>query len=195
MNSAIERKLAFFAVIFGVTFCAVLLGLWFRDRSERRYDPQILVAANRYKLDPAVIKAVIWQESRFNARARGKAGEIGLMQVREDAAYEWAEAEKVQSFAHERIMDPETNILCGSFYLAKLLKRYADADDPLPYALADYNAGRSHVLKWNKGMARTNSAAFLEQMDFPGTRQYARNIMEQRSKYAKHFQNRELAIR
>ena len=42
--------------------------------------------------------------------------------------------------------------------------------DPLPYALADYNAGRAHVLRWAKEAARTNSALFLQNMDYPGTR-------------------------
>src|SRR5689334_2407646 len=93
----------------------VLLGLWLRERAEIRFDRQIVAAARRYSMDPALIKAVIWQESRFNPEARGKAGEIGLMQVREDAAFEWADAEKLRGFAHQRIFDPEANILCGTF--------------------------------------------------------------------------------
>lgn len=42
----------------------------------------------------------------------------------------------------------------------------------MPYALADYNAGRGNVLKWNDGAAATNSAVFIEQIGFPGTREY-----------------------
>jgi soluble lytic murein transglycosylase len=195
MSREAQSKFLFITASLGLAAFCVLLGWWFRERAERRYDRQILVAARRYGLDPALIKAVIWQESRFDARARGKAGEIGLMQVREDAAFEWADAERVRAFAHERILDPETNILCGSFYLSKLLKRYDRTDNPVPYALADYNAGRSHVLRWNKGAAQTNSLAFLEHMDFPRTRQYALNIMEQRNKYASHFQGHQVALR
>ncbi len=186
---------SFVIAILALALACILLGLWLRERSETRYDRQILSAARRYRLDPALIKAVIWQESRFNARARGRAGEIGLMQVREDAAFEWADAEKFRSFAHEKILDPEANILCGSFYLAKLLKRYDKTDNPVPYALADYNAGRTHVLRWNKGAALTNSAVFLEQVDYPRTREYARNIMRRRSKYSRQFQARDLALR
>jgi soluble lytic murein transglycosylase len=161
--------------------------LWWRSRPERRYDDQIRLAAAKYGLEPALIKAVIWQESRFRAEAVGKAGEIGLMQVREDAAFEWAEAEKIERFEHKEIREPLKNIYAGTFYLSKLLKRYKKADNPLPYALADYNAGRSHVLRWNKGAAQTNSAVFLAQMDYPGTRQYARNIMERYAYYKDQF--------
>ena len=53
------------------------------------------------------------------------------------------------------------------------MKRYQRTDDPIPYALADYNAGRANVLRWNGGTASTNSAAFtLRQIGFPGTGQY-----------------------
>ena len=172
---------------------AGFLGWHFRPKRENRYDTQILAAAQRYRLDPAVIKAVIWQESKFVPYVRGRAGEIGLMQIREPAALEWAEAEKIHPFEHEHILHPGTNILCGSFYLSKLLKRYQKTDNPLPYALADYNAGRTHVLRWNKGAARTNSAAFLAGMDFPGTRRYASNVMARSSQYREQFQRRRLA--
>jgi cobaltochelatase CobN len=52
------------------------------------------------------------------------------------------------------------------------------------YALADYNAGRSNVLKWMKNEATTNSAAFVERIGFPSTQAYVRAVMERRDKYA-----------
>lgn len=166
---------------------ALALGFHLRPRRENRYDPLIFAAAQRYGLPPALVKAVIWQESKFLPYVRGRAGEIGLMQIREEAAFEWADAEKIHPFQHEQIYDPGTNIMCGTFYLSKLLKRYQTADNPLPYALADYNAGRTHVLRWNKGPARTNSAAFLKQMDYPGTRRYATNVINRSAHYQDQF--------
>ena len=158
-----------------------------KEKKEGQFDREIRLAAERYSIDPALVKAVIWRESKFQPHVRGQAGEIGLMQVREDAAWEWAEAEKIEPFEHELIVDPRTNILAGTFYLAKVMKRYTQTDNPVPYALADYNAGRTHVLRWKKGAAETNSAAFLEQMDYPGTRQYAQNVMERYADYQKDF--------
>ena len=168
---------------------AIYLGFFFPNRPAVRYDKHIKAAAKRYDLDPALIKAVIWQESKFKPWVRGKAGEIGLMQVMEDAAFEWAEAEKINNFEHEIITDPEKNIYCGSFYLAKVMKRYKAADNPIPYALADYNAGRTHVLRWSKGAAKTNSQIFLAQMDYPGTRKYAENVMKQYEVYRGEIRN------
>lgn len=162
---------------------------WWRRHKERRYDPQIRAAAQRYAVPPALVKAVVWQESRFNAQARGAAGEIGLMQIRSLAAQEWAEAERLQVFTHEHIISPVTNTLTGTWYLSKLLKRYRSTDNPVVYALADYNAGRGNVLRWNKGEAATNSAAFLEQMTFPGTRQYIHSVIERRAYYEPEFRD------
>jgi soluble lytic murein transglycosylase len=194
MGAVLRRKAWFLGAVVLLTVGSVLLGLWFRRQAEMRYDHHIAAAAQRYKIDPALVKAVIWRESRFNARARGQAGEIGLMQIREAAAFEWADAEKLRAFEHEAILDPEMNIRCGTFYLAKVMKRYLRADDPLPYALADYNAGRSNVLRWNKGEAQTNSAAFLAQMDFPRTREYALEIIERRNHYSRDFKPRQFAL-
>ena len=75
------------------------------------------------------------------------------------------------------------NTLIGSWYLSKLLARYLKTDNPEAYALADYNAGRSRVLQWIQGPRATNSAQFIAQIPFPGTRKYVETILERREKY------------
>lgn len=176
-------------------FLLIFLGgwvLWYEwrdDRREERYDAFILLAADKYKVHPALIKAVIWQESRFKAKARGKVGEVGLMQIGKLAAQEWAEAEKIRNFRHEQLFDPMLNIMAGTWYLGKLIGRYRHTNHPYRYALADYNAGRTHVLRWNQGAAATNSTLFLEQMDYPATRHYVNNILQRFQSYLPQFQS------
>jgi soluble lytic murein transglycosylase len=175
-----------------VAFVFVLLGgfglyRWRQDWLERSQDVPIRAAAKRYGLDPALVKAVVWRESHFNPSVRGRAKEIGLMQIQEEAAQEWADAEKVSNFDHEQCLDPQTNTLAGTFYLRKLLKRYWRTDNPTLYALADYNAGRGNVLKWNSGAAATNSAAFLGQITFPSTREYVQAVLERCEHYRPVF--------
>jgi soluble lytic murein transglycosylase len=168
----------------------VALGLvawWRRGWLERSQDRPIRAAAERYQVDPALVKAVVWRESRFDPEARGRAGEMGLMQLREDAAREWADAEGIEAFEHEHCLNPVTNTLAGAFYLGKLLKRFAQADDPRPYALAAYNAGRSNALKWATGEAATNSARFIEQIAFPATRAYVLAVLDRARKYQRDF--------
>lgn len=148
-----------------------------------RFDSAIAEAARRYSLDPALIRAVIWRESRFNPDARGRAGELGLMQIREIAAIEWASAEHIKSFKHSDCLDPDTNIFAGAYYLKSVLRHYTRADNPIPYGLAEYNAGRGNVLKWLTGAATTNSAAFMGQIGFPGTKAYVAAILDRREYY------------
>lgn len=173
-----------------VLLADAVVGGWFFYvyRREHSQDAVIRTAAARYGVDGALVKAVVWRESWFDPNARGKAGEIGLMQIREPAAREWADAERIAGFHHEHILDPGSNTLAGAWYLAKLLRRYPQADDPVPYALADYNAGRGHVLRWNGGAAATNSQQFLAQMTFPGTRHYIETVAKRRAKYRDEFQ-------
>ena len=117
----------------------------------------------------------------------GAAGERGLMQVSEGAAGEWARAEKVATFVPTDLFDPKTNLEAGTWYLARALRRWAAQDDPLPFALAEYNAGRTNVNRWaEKARARPPRGATpaaevsgpeLEAaISFPSTRQYVASI-------------------
>lgn len=166
---------------------AWLANWWWERRREERAETHILAAARRYGVEPALVKAVVWRESRFQANAVGTAGELGLMQVGALAGQEWADAEKRPGFRHVELMDPERNTLAGTWYLGKLLKRYAATDRPAAFALADYNAGRANVRRWLQGSASTNSEAFLAAMDFPGTRDYVRAILKRREEYVGVF--------
>lgn len=176
-------------LIVALLLLAAPAGFWLgrEEWRERSQDEAIRAAARRYGVDPALVKAIVWRESRFNADARGRAGELGLMQIQEIAAGEWAEAERIPGFDHAACLDPRTNTLAGTFYLAKLLRRYPRTDNPLPYALADYNAGRGNVLKWNIGEAATNSAAFVAQIGFPSTSNYVQSVLLRYEHYRQTF--------
>jgi soluble lytic murein transglycosylase len=182
-KSVRKRRQPFLLLLVVLIVGATILYWSWEGRWEHSQDRPIRAAANRYRLDPALVKAIVWKESRFHPGARGRVGELGLMQIREDAAWEWADAERVSGFEHPHCLDPATNTLAGSFYLARLLKRYVRTDDPVPYALADYNAGRANVLKWNKGEASTNSQLFIENIGFPGTKEYVKAVMARRERY------------
>src|SRR6185312_1828868 len=162
---------------------AISVYLWFANRQGHEFDSEINAAAKRYSVDPLLVKAVIWQETRFHPNRRGRAGEIGLMQLQEAAAMDWAGAEHVQNFSHENCFNPGTNVLAGTYYLGKLLKRYSRTDNPIPFALADYNAGRGHLLKWNGGAASTNSVVFIGQIGFPNTKVYVKSVMRRYALY------------
>jgi soluble lytic murein transglycosylase len=186
VNRRQRRLTASILILIGL-LCLSLWRLWWLGRLERSQDTPIRAAARRYNVDPALVKAIVWRESRFNPKARGAAGEIGLMQIREDAAREWADSEHLRTFEHEHCLNPVTNTLAGTWYFKKLLQRYTRTDDPVPFALADYNAGRGNVLKWNTNAAATNSAAFIEQIGFPGTKAYVASVRQRYERYRLKF--------
>ncbi len=160
MLRAIRRVIL--VLLVGLLAAAVVGGWWwwrepdpmyavyetvFRERFHR-YDGIIEDAARRHSVDPMIVKAVVWRESRFQPEKRGGEGERGLMQITEAAAHEWTKAEKIAAFVPTDLFDPKTNIEAGTWLIARALRRYEGKDDPLPFALAEYNAGRSRVVRW-----------------------------------------------
>ena len=162
---------------------------WERQRhwKESSQDPYILSAAAHYGLHPALVKAVVWRESGFDPYAQGTRGELGLMQIMPATASDWAKEAKDGASFRRAMLDPARNTRAGAWYLRKLYRRYLATDNPLPYALADYNAGRGNVLKWAKGDAATNSAVFVRQIGFPSTRDYVLSVMERYQHYSQVF--------
>jgi len=137
----------------------------------RAYDAEIAAAAARNGVDPLLVKAVVWQESRFHPDKLGGHGERGLMQVTEPAAQDWVEANGIETFVPEDLLDPKTNLEVGTWYLAQALRHWSGQDDPLPFALGEYNAGRSRVKRWSGG-ARMSAEELAAAMDIASTRAY-----------------------
>ena len=163
--------------------------LWWLDRQpkENAYDPIIVNVTRDAGVDPFLIRALIWRESRFNPLTHGLADERGLMQIKPDVGEMWAKANKIEDFKDDDLYDPETNIRVGTWYLNRSLKRWAQTDDPVSFALAEYNAGHGNAMKWVDPLAPTNHTAFVERITFPSTRKYVEVIEEKRDQYRQVF--------
>jgi soluble lytic murein transglycosylase len=146
-----------------------------------RYDVLIRQVGQKYSVDPMLIKAVIWRESAFRPDKVGSHGERGLMQIMPPAAADWARQNKRPTFVPADLFSPQVNIEAGTWYLKKGLQQYASKDDPITFALAEYNAGRSRVNKWvgdtNQGSSAT-AGDLRDSIPFPGTRGYVDAIIE-----------------
>jgi soluble lytic murein transglycosylase len=153
---------------------------WISPARFRQYDGLIRSVAAEHQLDPMLVKAVVWRESRFDPQKYGSARERGLMQVSERAANEWARENKIDNFRVEDLFDPKTNLEAGAWYLHRAVQRWEHQPDPLPFALAEYNAGASRAQRWAGGSEATGVAArdFLRKIDFPGTRKYIDSVIE-----------------
>jgi soluble lytic murein transglycosylase len=152
---------------------------WMSPARFKQYDDLIRSVAMEHRLDPMLVKAVVWRESRFDPKKYGGAGERGLMQVSEKAANEWAHENKIDNFGVEKLFDPKTNLEAGTWYLRRAFEHWATQSDPMPFALAEYNAGASRAQRWSGGDAAAAMPArtFLKRIDFPGTRNYVDSII------------------
>ena len=145
------------------------------------HDALIIRAAKKYGMDPLLVKAVVWRESRFSTTKIGKAGERGLMQVGEAAAHDWAAMHKIEVFVFADLFDAKTNLEAGTWYLSRALEHWKDRGDPVPFALAEYNAGRSRVEKW---AANDRTAGeMLGAASGTSTRQYVDDVIRRYQRY------------
>jgi soluble lytic murein transglycosylase len=146
-------------------------------RRVHRFDELIVKTGRHYGVDPRLIASLIWTESRFKSNRVGKAGEIGLMQVMPTTAAEGAAAQKTPPLTRQELFDPETNIRAGTWYLARAIHRWSDRPDPLPFALAEYNAGRSNAQRW-AAESGPSGRKFWESISYPTTKRYVKDILK-----------------
>lgn len=166
---------------------------WLAAGRYARYDAFIGDVARKHGLDPLLVKAVVWRESAFQPAMVGTSGERGLMQVSEAAAQDWATAEKMENFAPTDLFDPKTNLEAGSWYLRQALERWREKAEPLPFALAEYNAGGTRVERWIEESGRGEAATardLLLAIDFPTTHRYIKTITARHRFYQERARRR-----
>ena len=153
---------------------------WMSPARFHQYDRLIRTVASEHHLDPMLVKAVVWRESRFDPKKHGSHGERGLMQVSERAANEWARENKIAGFNPDQLFEPKTNLEAGTWYLHRAMEHWTHQSDPIPFALAEYNAGASRAQRWSSGngVAELPERQFLQKIDFPATRRYVESIIE-----------------
>ena len=130
------------------------------DARGKKLDSVIAVAAEKYSLDPALIKAVARAESCFDPLAVSRVGAKGLMQLMPPTA---------QELGVRRIFDTQENMMGGAKYLAQMLKRYSNDTN---LALAAYNAGPGNVDQYN-GIP-----------PFAETKRYIKQVKGHRARYS-----------
>ena len=138
---------------------------WFqRLRYPLRYEQIVRGHARNYRLDPALLAGVIYQESKFRADAKSSSGAIGLMQLRPETAKGIAIRTGGSRFQTSDLYNPEINVRYGSWYLRHLLDKYGDEK----LALAAYNAGQRNVDTWRaegKGIQFSETRAYVDRVE------------------------------
>lgn len=146
---------------------------WYlRLRYPLHYAAYVRVHARQNGLSPALLAAVIDQESKFDANAQSTSGAIGLMQLTPSTARGIAIRTGGSAFRTSDLYDPEINIRYGAWYLSNLFHKYGDER----LVLAAYNAGQGNVDRWR-------SAG--ESIQFPETRAYVARVEQLERVYRK----------
>jgi soluble lytic murein transglycosylase len=139
-------------------------GWWERLWYPLRYEQIVRGHARNYSLDPALLAAIIYQESKFKADARSSSGAIGLMQLLPDTAKGIAIHTGGNAFRVDDLYDPEINVRYGSWYLRHLLRKYGEEKT----ALAAYNAGQDNVDRWRRagrGIQFAETRAYVDRIE------------------------------
>ena len=139
----------------------------------------LISSAKENSVDPALVAALIRQESNFNPVATSPAGARGLMQLMPAVGKTLAEAKGIGQWDPDMLYQPATNIKLGTTHLSALVHKYPD----IVRVLAAYNAGESRVEKWSSKTGANDPEVFTERIPFVETRDYVRTILRNRSYY------------
>ena len=146
------------------------------------YKEQVFYCADAYDLDKALVFAVIKVESGFDALAKSKAGALGLMQITENTGKYIA---KLLGKKDYDLLDPNTNIEFGCYYLSYLIVRFKNIET----AICAYNAGEGNVSAWLSNADLSADGKTLKSIPFTETREYLIKIKKTFSKYKKLYGN------
>ena len=129
--------------------------------------------AEKQKVDPYLLLALIRQESVFDPQALSVANAHGLMQLVPSTARVVARGMRMRPPSVDRLHDPEVNIPLGTKYFSDLLRRFDGQKDKV---LAGYNAGEDRVEVWMNEGGFADSSEFVENIPFTQTRNYVKTI-------------------
>jgi soluble lytic murein transglycosylase len=155
---------------------------WYeRLRYPLRYSEFVRVHAREHNLDPALMAAVIYQESKFDRTAKSSSGAIGLMQLTPETAHGIAVRTGGSAFHTRDLYDADINIRYGAWYLHNLFRKYGSEK----LVLAAYNAGQGNVDRW-----RANG----QSIQFSETKAYVKRVEELKGVYRRAW-GKELGLR
>ena len=152
-----------------------------------------LKVTRKFPVEPALMHAVIRQESAFDTKAISRAGARGLMQLMPATAKAVARRLKIQHSKQRLVSDPVHNLRLGSAYLDQLRDTY---DGSLILTLAAYNAGPGNVKRWvrlngdPRDFSTLDAIDWIESIPAPETRNYVQRVLENMTIYGYRFEDR-----
>ena len=184
-NSKIKRFLIFFLII-------IIIFLLIDDISLRigrifyplEYEEIIIENSKNYQVDPYLVAAIIFAESRFSPEVTSHKGARGLMQLMPDTALWLAQRYKDEEITPEQLFDPQLNIKYGVRYLAFLYDRF---DNNTVKVLAAYNAGHGKVSRWLRDKRWDGELENILMVPYYETRIYVQRVLRAYEHYQRFY--------
>jgi soluble lytic murein transglycosylase len=184
-----RRNRLFAATLAGVVVVGVVLLMPLLQKTVNQFTLPLTNAdvirqqAAEKHLDPALVAAVIYAETKFDPRTSG-AGALGLMQIMPQTAEFLARRSGAATFTIADLGTPQVNIAYGSYYLRYLLDEYHGNKT---LALAAYNGGESNVDRWVADARAQGHALTVDEIPFPETRAYVARVLSAEGQYRSRY--------
>jgi soluble lytic murein transglycosylase len=151
-----------------------------------QYSSIIRTQAAAKGLDPALVAAVIYAETKFDART-SPTGAEGLMQIEPATAEFLARRSGGTAFDVSDLSKPGVNIAYGSYYLRYLLDEYGSYRNSKVLALAAYNGGETNVDRWLASVVAHGQRFTVADIRFPETRAYVEKVLQAQKDYRRTY--------
>lgn len=179
-----KKKAAIITTVLFLIF-AVVIYFIMGDYIERNiyvlnHQDLIEKTSDEYSLDPFLVCAVIYTESKFDDKAASGAGAVGLMQIMPSTG-EWIAGKlKIKDYTDDYLLDPNINIQMGCWYLNYLSNKF---DGDINLVLAAYNAGPQTISKWLANKEVSSDGKTLTNIPYKETDNYVKRVNSAYEKY------------
>jgi soluble lytic murein transglycosylase len=144
----------------------------------------LTTSASAAGVDPALVAAVIQQESTFDPSAVSAVGAHGLMQLMPPTGRALARAAGIKRLAVSQLHDPALGLKLGTVYLREMIDRFGGK---IERAVAAYNAGPHRVAVWNQARPGMTAEEFVDSIPFSETRLYVMTVIAAQEQYRRIY--------
>lgn len=150
----------------------------------KAYESAVASNAKRFDLPPEFIWGIMRAESRYRKDAISPVGALGLMQIMPGTGRRIASLTGERSFQPPQLLQPETAVRMGAFYLRRLANQFGNS---IPLTAAGYNAGPHRVHAWLMSFGSLDYDEFVEHIPFLETREYVRRVVANALTYSELY--------
>ena len=192
-KKASSRRMWLYVLLLLVVLSLAGWRLWRSDAVQMRfvymwpYQNEIVTYAQRNKIDPFLVAAVIKNESEFRPGAVSPVGAVGMMQIMPETG-EWIAGQMgLADYSVDSLYNPGINIRMGCWYLSELKFEFRDN---LLLMMMAYNAGRGNTHGWMNANGWDYTFGEIRKIPYPESRNYVASVLHDRDEYYRLYKDK-----